>query len=72
MKLHHITNPMQTTEIAVAEFSGDTVTQSGYARTTNPDGSRFGLAFVNAGQNVNRAHVHPLTALSPSDLEQLA
>lgn len=72
MKLSHVANPMLSTEIEVATFAGDIVKTSGYARTTNPDQSRFGLVWVEAGQTVNRAHVHPVVALTPADLEQLA
>lgn len=71
MKLSHVANPMQQSEIEVATFAGDTVKKTGYARTTNPDQSRFGLTWVEAGQTVNRAHVHQLAALTPADLEQL-
>lgn len=72
-KLNHVSNPMQQTEIEIAEFDGgigSTCTVAGYTRASDIYGDGH-LRWVNVGESVHPAHHHPLLRLTPADLAKL-
>lgn len=78
-KIQHIANPLQSTEIEVAELRHDrtlvhggamVATTSGYVHATNIHGDAQ-LRWMNAGDNMHLAHCFPINGLSPADLEIL-